>query len=105
MSPQPKMKSSTVPEKKEPAQHLVEERKGDLSIVGKKIPAEISQQLRKLAHDLSNSMETVMQASYLLAQANLDETNKKWLALIDQAARDAARINREIREILRSQSE
>ena len=46
-----------------------------------------------------------MQASYLLAQANLDENNKKWLSLIDQAARDAARINREIREILRSHSE
>jgi hypothetical protein len=60
--------------------------------------------LRSLAHDLSNSIETVMQASYLLAQAKLDETNKKWVELIDNAARDAARINREIREILRSHS-
>jgi len=60
--------------------------------------------LRTLAHDLSNSIETVMQASYLLAQAKLDDTNKKWVELIDNAARDAARINREIREILRSQS-
>lgn len=60
--------------------------------------------LRTLAHDLSNSIETVMQASYLLAQAKLDDNNKKWVELIDNAARDAARINREIREILRSQS-
>jgi signal transduction histidine kinase len=60
--------------------------------------------LRTLAHDLSNSIETVMQASYLLAQAKLDDSNKKWVELIDNAARDAARINREIREILRSQS-
>ena len=60
--------------------------------------------LRSLAHDLSNSVETVMQASYLLAQAKLDDNNKKWVELIDNAARDAARINREIREILRSQS-
>ena len=60
--------------------------------------------LRTLAHDLSNSIETVMQASYLLAQAKLDDTNKKWLELIDSAARDAARINREIREVLKSQS-
>ena len=106
MSPQPKMKSSPVPEKKEQRSNSAADvKKGELSAAGKKIPAEVSQQLRKLAHDLSNSMETVMQASYLLAQANLDETNKKWVALIDQAARDAARINREIREILRSQSE
>ena len=68
------------------------------------IPAEINTQLRTLAHDLSNSIETIMQASYLLAQCPLDETSKRWLGLIDNATRDAARINREIRDILRSQS-
>jgi signal transduction histidine kinase len=70
-----------------------------------KLPADIIQQLRTLSHDLSNSIETVMQASYLLGQANLDATNKKWVELIDNAVKDAARINREIREILRSQSQ
>ena len=70
-----------------------------------RIPLAISKQLRSLAHDLSNSIETIMQASYLLAQAKLDDTNKKWVELIDTASRDAARINRDIREILRSQSE
>lgn len=70
-----------------------------------KIPLTISKGLRTLAHDLSNSIETIMQASYLLSQAKLDEGNKKWVELIDAASRDAARINREIREILRSQSE
>src|SRR5688572_30042629 len=69
-----------------------------------KIPVEVNRRLRSLAHDLSNSIETIMQACYLLGQAPLDETNKKWLSLVDQAARDAARINRDIREILRSQS-
>jgi hypothetical protein len=69
-----------------------------------KIAPELNTKLRALAHDLSNSIETVMQAAYLLNQANLDETSKKWVSLIDNATRDAARINREIREILRSQS-
>jgi signal transduction histidine kinase len=69
-----------------------------------KLPAETVSKLRTLAHDLSNSIETVMQASYLLAQVKLDNDGKKWLQLIDTAARDAARINREIREILRTQS-
>ena len=68
------------------------------------MPVEITMKLRTLAHDLSNSIETIMQASYLLAQANLDDNARKWLELIDNATRDAARINREIREILRSQS-
>ncbi len=70
-----------------------------------KMSPESNSKLRTLAHDLSNSIETVMQASYLLAQAKLDDTSKKWLELIDNAARDAARINREIRELLRSQSQ
>ena len=69
-----------------------------------KMAPEVITRLRSLAHDLSNSIETVMQASYLLAQAKLEDPNKKWIELIDNAARDSARINREIREILRSQS-
>ena len=67
-----------------------------------KIPAEINTRLRSLAHDLSNSVETIMQASYLLAQANLDENAKKWADLIDKASRDCAKINRDIRDILKA---
>lgn len=66
------------------------------------LQSETVTKLRGLAHDLSNSIETVMQASYLLAQTKLEEPNKKWLELIDKATQDAARINREIRDILRS---
>jgi K+-sensing histidine kinase KdpD len=70
----------------------------------KKSQSETVAKLRSLSHDLSNYVETIMQASYLLAQAKLDENNRKWLELIDKASQDAARVNREIREILRSQS-
>jgi signal transduction histidine kinase len=70
----------------------------------KKEPKETVTKLRTLSHDLSNYIETIMQASYLLAQAKLDDNNKKWLDLIDKASQDAARINREIRDILRAQS-
>jgi len=70
-----------------------------------KIPLPISKELRTLAHDLSNSIETIMQATYLLNQVKIDDANRKWLSLIDQATRDAAKINRQIREVLRSQSD
>ncbi len=63
---------------------------------------EVNKQLRTLAHDLSNSIETIMQASYLLQQSKLDDVSKRWADMIDTAVRDAARINREIREILRA---
>jgi len=68
-------------------------------------PEEVNVRLRSLAHDLSNSIETIMQAAYLLGQGQLDETSRKWFNLVDQGARDAARVNREIREILRAQME
>jgi hypothetical protein len=71
----------------------------------RRIPLHLSKQLRTLAHDLSNSIETIMQASYLLSQGQLEQPNKKWVELIDNATKDAARINREIRELLRSHSE
>ena len=60
--------------------------------------------LRTLAHQLSNAIENVMQGSYLLAQTKLDDHGTRWLELINSAAEEAAKINREIREILRSQS-
>ena len=66
--------------------------------------ADVVANLRALAHDLSNSLETVLQAAYLLQEAKLDGKNKKWAQAIDTAARDAARINREIRKILNSES-
>jgi signal transduction histidine kinase len=69
-----------------------------------KVPADVSIKLRALAHDLSNSLEAVMQASYLLSQTKLDEPSQKWVQLLEQASREAARINREIREVLRSNS-
>jgi len=69
-----------------------------------KTPAEINTDLRTLAHDLSNAIETIMQATYLLGTAQIDDNAKKWLELIDKASRDAARINRDIREHLRAQT-
>jgi len=42
--------------------------------VSSKIAPELNTKLRALAHDLSNSIETIMQASYLLNQTPLDET-------------------------------
>jgi signal transduction histidine kinase len=66
-------------------------------------PSGVIASLRVLVHDLSNSLDSVLQAAYLLQEAKLDGKNKKWIQAIDTAARDAARINREINAILNSQ--
>ncbi|MGA9640667.1 MAG: hypothetical protein WBQ72_04675 [Terriglobales bacterium] len=69
-----------------------------------KIPAEILPELRALAHDLSNALETIVQATYLISQAGPPEHSRRWVKLIDQASQDAVGINNKLREILRKHS-
>lgn len=57
--------------------------------------------MRALAHDLSNALEAILQASYLLNQAKLGEDGKRWAQLIDTSSQEAARINRDLRKLLR----
>ena len=61
-------------------------------------------EMRRLAHDLSNSLETIMQASYLLSQSKLDDTDRRWLEMVENATKDAANTSRSMREILRALS-
>jgi hypothetical protein len=69
-----------------------------------KIPAEVAKELRTLAHDLSNALETIVQATYLISQSGPPESSRRWVELIDQASKDAVAINQKLRQLLRSQS-
>ena len=69
-----------------------------------KIPPEAAQELRALAHELSNALETIVQASYLVTQAEPPENMKRWVGMIDKASQDAVEINRKLRHILRAHS-
>ena len=69
-----------------------------------KIPAALAKELRALAHDLSNALETIVQATYLISQAGASENSRRWIEMLDQASQDAVKINRKLREVLRSQS-
>jgi len=57
-----------------------------------------------MAHDLSNALETIVQATYLITQAGPPENSRRWVELLDQAAQDAVKINQKLRQILRDQS-
>ena len=70
----------------------------------RKTPPDVVEHLGILSHDLSNSLETILQAADLLQEAKLEGTHKKWAQMIDTAARDATHTNREIRKILEKQS-
>ncbi len=69
-----------------------------------KLPPELSKELRVLAHDLSNALETIVQATYLITQAGPPEESRRWVAMIDQASKDAVKLNGKIRELLRDHS-
>jgi hypothetical protein len=69
-----------------------------------KIPADIAKELRTLAHDLSNALETIVQATYLITQAGPPENSRRWVQLIEQASQDGVKINQKLRQILREQS-
>jgi K+-sensing histidine kinase KdpD len=69
-----------------------------------KIAPETARELRALAHDLSNSLETILQATYLVSQTELPASTRRWVEMMDQASQEAVRLNRQLREILRSQS-
>ena len=68
-----------------------------------KLPPDVVSRLRTLAHDLSNAIETILQASYLLGELNLEAPGKTWVTLIADAAQDAAHVNSQIRDVLRTQ--
>jgi len=69
-----------------------------------KIPIETARELRRLAHDLSNALETILQAGYLISQSEMPEHSRRWVEMIEQASQEAVAINRKLREILRNQS-
>ena len=75
-----------------------------MSIPEEKIPSDLARELRSLAHDLSNALETIVQATYLIAQAGPPEHSRRWVELLDQAAKDAVRINQKIRQTMREHS-
>jgi hypothetical protein len=68
------------------------------------IPQEQALEIRRLAHDLSNALEIIVQANYLLGTALIDATAKEWQKLLDQGVQQAASINRDLREYIRVNS-
>ncbi len=47
------------------------------------IPAEQAKEIRRLAHDLSNALEIIVQANYLLNAMSHEEAAKQWVQLLD----------------------
>jgi hypothetical protein len=62
------------------------------------IPVEQAKEIRRLSHDLSNALEIIVQANYLLGAMSHDESAKQWIQLLDSGVVQAAGINRNLRD-------
>ena len=65
------------------------------------IPEELAIAIRKLAHDLSNALEIIVQTSYLLSTAELKEPASQWLEMLDSGVTKALDINMALRSYIK----
>ena len=66
------------------------------------IPEEIAIDIRRLAHDLSNALEIVVQTSYLLSTADLKEPAATWLGMLDSGVNKGLEINLQLRNYIKA---
>jgi hypothetical protein len=68
------------------------------------IPEDVALQIRRLAHDLSNALEIIVQTSYLLSTAELKEPAATWLSMLDTGVAKSLAINLELRQCIKAHS-
>ncbi len=68
---------------------------------GDKIPEDLALEIRKLAHDLSNALEIIVQTSFLLSTAELREPASDWLRMLESGVHKALDINLALRAYIK----
>ena len=66
-----------------------------------KIPEDLSVEMRRIAHDLSNALEIIVQTSYLLSTVELKEPASDWLRMLDDGEQKAMNLNLELRTYIK----
>ena len=67
-------------------------------------PEELALEVRRMAHDLSNALEIIVQTSYLLSMAELKEPAADWLRMLDNGVQKALDLNLQLREYVKKHS-
>jgi hypothetical protein len=65
------------------------------------IPEDLSVEMRRIAHDLSNALEIIIQTSYLLSTTEMIEPASDWLRMLDDGVQKAMSLNRELRNYIK----
>jgi hypothetical protein len=66
------------------------------------IPEELALEIRRLAHDLSNALEIIVQTSYLLNMAEMKEPASEWLRMLDSGVTKALDLNLQLRDYIKA---
>ena len=66
-----------------------------------KIPEDLALEIRKLAHDLSNALEIIVQTSFLLSTTDLKEPASDWLRMLESGVHKALDINLALRAYIK----
>jgi hypothetical protein len=65
------------------------------------IPEDLAVEMRRLAHDLSNALEIIVQTSYLLGTVELKEPASDWLRMLDGGVQKALDLNLALRTYIK----
>ncbi len=65
------------------------------------IPEDLSVEMRRIAHDLSNALEIIVQTSYLLSTADLKQPASDWLQMLDSGVQKAMDLNLTLRTYIK----
>jgi hypothetical protein len=65
------------------------------------IPEDLSVEMRRIAHDLSNALEIVTQTSYLLSTTEMKEPASDWLRMLEGGVQKAMNLNLELRAYIK----
>ncbi len=68
------------------------------------IPEDVAVEIRRLAHDLSNALEIVVQTSYLLGTTEMKAPATDWLRMLDDGVQRALDLNSALRKYVRTHS-
>ena len=66
------------------------------------IPDDLGREIRRIAHDLSNALEIIVQTSYLLSLAELKEPAAEWLKMLDGGVAKSLELNTQLREYIKA---
>ncbi|HMF62563.1 MAG TPA: hypothetical protein VK608_00620 [Edaphobacter sp.] len=69
------------------------------------IPADLAVEIRKIAHELSNALEIIVQTSYLLGTVGLKEPGSDWLRMMENGVHKAIDINLSLRDYIKAHTQ